>query len=100
MRHGARRPQSPLEDVPAARHPIAPDPADLALENLSTESAVALVSRLPRLQAEVILLRVVAGLDTDSVGHMLGRSPGAIRVATHRGLKRLAEIAEQAGVTL
>jgi RNA polymerase sigma-70 factor (ECF subfamily) len=100
MRHGARRPQTPLEGVPAARHPIAPDPADLALENLSTQSAIALVSRLPRLQAEVILLRVVAGLDNESVARLVGRSNGAVRVAAHRGLRTLAQILAVEGVTL
>jgi RNA polymerase sigma-70 factor, ECF subfamily len=100
MRHGARRPQTRLEDVPATRHPIAPDPADLALENLSTQSAVALVSRLPRLQAEVILLRVVAGLDNESVARLVGRSNGAVRVAAHRGLRTLAQIWAVEGVTL
>jgi RNA polymerase sigma-70 factor (ECF subfamily) len=100
LRHGARRPQTPLEDVPATRHPIAPDPADLALENLSTQSAIALVSRLPRLQAEVILLRVVAGLDNESVARLVGRSNGAVRIAAHRGLRTLAQILAVEGVTL
>ena len=99
-RRRSRRPAVPLEFIPESTLPGYADAADLALEHLGTRAALALLTRLPRLQAEVILLRVVAGLDTDSVGHMLGRSPGAIRVATHRGLKRLAEIAEQAGVTL
>jgi RNA polymerase sigma-70 factor (ECF subfamily) len=43
-----------------------------------------------RLQAEVILLRVVAGLGAESVARLLGKSPGAVRVAAHRGLRRLA----------
>jgi len=43
---------------------------------------------------------VVAGLDTEAVAELLGRSPGAIRVATHRGLRRLAGILGNAGVTL
>ena len=100
VRRGVRRPQAPLTDLPASRHPIAPDPADLALENLSTESALALVSKLPRLQGEVILLRVVAGLDTESVARMVGRSPGAVRVAAHRGLRTLAQLLTTEGVTL
>jgi RNA polymerase sigma-70 factor, ECF subfamily len=100
VRRGALRPQAPLEDLPASRHPVAPDPADLALEQLSTQSALALVSKLPPLQAEVILLRVVAGLDTESVARLLGRSPGAVRVAAHRGLRTLAQLLATEGVTL
>ncbi len=100
IRRGARHPQAPLEDLPPSRHPVAPDPAELVLEHLGTQSAIALVSRLPPLQAEVIMLRVVAGLDTEAVARLLGKSPGAIRVAAHRGLRRLAEILAEAGVTL
>jgi RNA polymerase sigma-70 factor (ECF subfamily) len=36
------------------------------------------------------MLRVVAGLDVASVAQVLGRRPGAVRVATMRGLRRLA----------
>ena len=70
------------------------------MDNIATETAMELLSRLPEQQAEVILLRVVAGLDTEMVADMLGRSPGAIRVAAHRGLKRLAALLAGAGVTL
>ena len=100
VRRGARRPQTPLADLPVSRHPIAPDPAELALEQLSTQSALALVSKLPPLQAEVILLRVVAGLDTETVARLLSRSPGAVRVAAHRGLRTLGQILAAEGVTL
>jgi RNA polymerase sigma-70 factor (ECF subfamily) len=80
--------------------PVTADSADVALEHLSTRSAIALLAALPTAQAEVILLRVVAGLDTDAVARVVGRSPGAVRVAAHRGLRRLAEILTDAGVTL
>ncbi|MGC9438765.1 RNA polymerase sigma factor [Streptomyces sp. WG5] len=63
---------------------------DQALETLSTEAALALVSGLPRDQAEAVLLRVVVGLDGPSAARVLGKRPGAVRTATYRGLKRLA----------
>lgn len=91
IRRSARHPQAPLDDLPAARHPLSPDPADEVLEHLGTGTAIALLHELPRLQAEVILLRVVAGLDTASVARLVGRSPGAVRVAAHRGLRQLAQ---------
>jgi RNA polymerase sigma-70 factor (ECF subfamily) len=100
VRHSSRHRQAPLEDLPPSRHPVGPDPAEQVLERLDTQAAVALVSRLPRLQAEVIMLRVVAGLDTDSVARLVGKSPGAVRVAAHRGLRRLAGMLAEAGVTL
>jgi RNA polymerase sigma-70 factor (ECF subfamily) len=99
-RRTARRPAAPLEEMSPSEAPAAPDAADVAMENLDTQAAIALVCELPRPQAEVILLRVVAGLDTDAVARLLGRSPGAVRVAAHRGLRRLAEILSRSGVTL
>ena len=99
-RHRARRPAGALDDVPPGLLPVTPDAADLAIERIGTRSAVALLAGLPTTQAEVILLRVVAGLDTETVAQLVGRSPGAVRVAAHRGLRRLAEIVAEAGVTL
>jgi RNA polymerase sigma-70 factor (ECF subfamily) len=99
-RRRARRPAAPLEELSPASAPAAPDAAEVAIQNLDTRAAIALISELPRLQAEVILLRVVAGLDTDTVAKMLGRSPGAVRVAAHRGLRRLAATVPRARVTL
>jgi RNA polymerase sigma-70 factor, ECF subfamily len=101
-RRRSRRPEAPLNlnDVPVALFPSAVDTADVVLEHLSTQSALKLLAGLPRLQAEVILLRVVAGLDTDTVAKLVGRNPGAVRVAAHRGLRRLAQILAEAGVTL
>jgi RNA polymerase sigma-70 factor (ECF subfamily) len=100
VRHRNRHPSEPLDDIHVAELPRAPDAEQIAMDNIATERAIALVSQLPAQQAEVILLRVVAGLETDVVAEMLGRSPGAVRVAAHRGLKRLAALLSGAGVTL
>ncbi|MFE2694029.1 RNA polymerase sigma factor [Streptomyces mirabilis] len=62
-----------------------------ALESLSTERALELIARLPRDQAEAVLLRVVVGLDGPAAARVLGKRPGAVRTAAHRGLKRLAQ---------
>ena len=98
-RRRSRRPERALEDVLPGQLPTTGDAADLAIEHLRTQSAMAMVARLPPHQAEVILLRVLAGLDTETVADLVGRSPGAVRVAAHRGLRRLAEILTEAGVT-
>ncbi|MGW2043983.1 RNA polymerase sigma factor [Streptomyces sp. NPDC001858] len=63
---------------------------DEALESLSTARALDLVRGLPRDQAEAVLLRVVVGLDGPAAARVLGKRPGAVRTAAHRGLKRLA----------
>jgi RNA polymerase sigma-70 factor (ECF subfamily) len=99
-RRRARHAAAPISDVPQSDLPVTADSADEALERLSTRSAIAMLADLPPLQAEVILLRVVAGLDTDAVARVVGRSPGAVRVAAHRGLRRLAQNLTEAGVTL
>ncbi|HEY6277513.1 MAG TPA: RNA polymerase sigma factor [Streptosporangiaceae bacterium] len=96
-RRRSRRPVVPLD---GAEQPPAPDAADTALEQMGTRAALALVAGLPALQREVIILRVVAGLDTETVARLTGRSPGAVRVAAHRGLRRLAEVLAESGVTL
>jgi RNA polymerase sigma-70 factor (ECF subfamily) len=95
-----RHPAEPLDEVSAAEMPRTAAAEQLALENIATEAAMSLLSRLPQQQAEVIMLRVVAGLDTEVVADMLGRSPGAVRVAAHRGLRKLATLLSGAGVTL
>lgn len=72
-----------------------PGRADVALdveEMFSTEAALALVGWLPKDQSEIILLRYVAGLDVAATAKVVGKRPGAVRVAAHRGLKRLAEL--------
>jgi RNA polymerase sigma-70 factor (ECF subfamily) len=99
-RRRARRREEPLVEVTAALLPATADAAEEAMERLGTRAAIRLLAELPPLQAEVILLRVVAGLDTDAVARLTGRSPGAVRVAAHRGLRRLAEMLAEAGVTL
>jgi RNA polymerase sigma-70 factor, ECF subfamily len=95
-----RHPAEPLDGISAADMPRTVDAEQLAMDNIATESAMALLSRLPEQQKEVILLRVVAGLDTDMVADILGTSTGAVRVAAHRGLKKLASLLSGAGVTL
>jgi RNA polymerase sigma-70 factor (ECF subfamily) len=91
-RSAARRPQTVAEDAagfdPADRDA---DPAVLADTQASTAEALRLIATLPPDQAEVIALRVVAGLDVAEVARVVGKRPGAVRVLAHRGLRRLAD---------
>ncbi|MFF5083050.1 RNA polymerase sigma factor [Actinoplanes sp. NPDC000266] len=80
-----RRPTPPL---PAAAS--ASDAATLTLENDGTAWAIALIAELPIDQAEAVMLRVVIGLDVATTADILGKRPGAVRIAAMRGLKRLA----------
>ena len=89
-RYHARRPVWLTADTGDLDRPGADDTAAAALDNLSTEAAVALIATLPRAQAEVIVLRFIAGLDVGQVARIVGKRPGAVRVAAHRGLRALA----------
>jgi RNA polymerase sigma-70 factor (ECF subfamily) len=68
----------------------APDCEAEVLAASGTEAALALIAGLPRDQAEVVLLRVIGGLDADEVASIVGKKPGTVRVLQHRALKRLA----------
>src|SRR6202020_2608204 len=51
-----RHPAEPLDEINAAEMPRTTDTAQLALDNIATESAIALLSRLPVQQRDVIML--------------------------------------------
>jgi RNA polymerase sigma-70 factor (ECF subfamily) len=70
------------------------DTADEAIEALATNRTLALIAQLPQDQAEAVVLRVVVGLDAKTAAETLGKRPGAVRTAAHRGLRRLAELVE------
>jgi RNA polymerase sigma-70 factor (ECF subfamily) len=92
LRRAARRP--PQVTVPAhdlAGWPAADDTAQHALDAVATDGALALINTLPPDQAEAVLLRAVLGLDARTAGQVLGKRPGAVRTAAHRGLRTLAQ---------
>ena len=75
------------------------DTAGAAEESLSTTRAIELIAGLPPDQAEAVLLRAVVGLDAKSAAAVLGKRPGAVRVAAHRGLKTLAARLDSTGAS-
>lgn len=95
LRRLRRRPAADLPAEPLAELDSGHDTAASALESMGTEQAVRLIARLPREQAEAVLLRVVVGLDAPAAGRVLGKRPGAVRTATYRGLLRLQKELEQ-----
>jgi RNA polymerase sigma-70 factor (ECF subfamily) len=100
-RYETRHPELPTTDAEHLDRPATDDTAAKALEGISTEAALAFIATLPRDQAEIIVLRVVAGLDATQVARIVGKSPGAVRVATHRGLRTLtSRLADDAPVAL
>ncbi|RKS79395.1 RNA polymerase sigma-70 factor (ECF subfamily) [Actinomadura pelletieri DSM 43383] len=92
--HLRRRSRRPGSDLPVEELITMAADGDTeldALDGIATRDALRLISELPRDQAEAVLLRVVVGLDAKSAGKVLGKRPGAVRTASYRGLKRLAE---------
>ena len=94
LRMRGRRPAVGGDESELAGMPDGADTADEALEALGTGRTMALISRLPRDQAEAVVLRVVVGLDAKSAAQVLGKRSGAVRTAAHRGLRKLAEMLE------
>jgi RNA polymerase sigma-70 factor (ECF subfamily) len=98
-RTAARRGTVPVPNEDLER-PSGHDPEALALENVSTAAATAFVTAtLSADQAEVVLLRVIGGLDVEQVAELLGKRPGTVRVLQHRALRRLQAELEKGRVT-
>ncbi|WP_370623039.1 sigma-70 family RNA polymerase sigma factor [Streptomyces tsukubensis] len=85
--------------VPSDEMPERPDdslgPEERALLSSDAAWAKQLLANLPDNQRELLLLRIAVGLTAEETGHLLGMSPGAVRVAQHRALSRLRALAEQ-----
>ena len=76
------------------------DPAETAIEAVSTQSAARLVAAcLSAEQADVVLLRLLGDLDVDQVAEILRKRPGAVRALQHRALQKLRKEISAAGVT-
>ncbi|RKE06839.1 RNA polymerase sigma-70 factor (ECF subfamily) [Catellatospora citrea] len=92
LRHHQRRPSVPVPVEAMADLPAADDTAASAERSMTTDGALSLIASLPADQAEAVLLRAVLGLDAQSAADVLGKRSGAVRMAAHRGLRRLAEV--------
>lgn len=92
LRRQQRRPEELSDAGEVTSAEMASSAAD---EAEALESGLAAARRIAELlppdQADVVLLRVVAGLDVEQVAAVIGKRPGNVRVLQHRGLQRLAE---------
>ena len=87
FRTDRRRLEDSVEAVPDRRGSDAPEDASDRLE-----WAEAVLRRLPPNQAEVVLLRIIVGFSVAEVAAITDRTPGAVRVLSHRGLASVLEI--------
>ncbi|HWD54352.1 MAG TPA: sigma-70 family RNA polymerase sigma factor [Acidimicrobiales bacterium] len=90
-RESGRRPTRPV-DPATLGNTVAPEDTEAeALAATSAQAAArAIAQALTPDQAEVVLLRVLAGLDVAQVAAVLGKRPGTVRVLQHKALRRLA----------
>jgi RNA polymerase sigma-70 factor, ECF subfamily len=84
----SRRPVVPVPEV--ASRDVVPSAEEQVVEKDATTRALELVATLPPAQAEMVMLRVVAGLEVADVAKLVDKKPGAVRVAVHRALQTLA----------
>ncbi|MGW4649617.1 RNA polymerase sigma factor [Kitasatospora sp. NPDC004289] len=97
LRRVRRRPIADLPEEYLAELAAAEDTAGSAVSAVSTADALAMIAELPPDQAEAVLLRVVLGLDAPGAAAVLGKRAGTVRMAAHRGLRRLAKRLEGDG---
>lgn len=90
-RDSGRHPSRPVDPETLANE-VGPDDTErAALDSLGASAAArAIALALSPDQAEVVLLRVLAGLGVAEVAQILGKRPGTVRVLQHRALRRLA----------
>jgi RNA polymerase sigma-70 factor (ECF subfamily) len=96
-RKAQRRRTDPMSPQQFDRAPA--DGPDELEAQLALDAALRRVARLPADQAEVVALRVLAGLSAEQVAEIVGKRAGAVRVLQHRGLLRLADDLAAEGVT-
>ena len=88
-RASARRRETAVHLVPDTVADSAAEP-EHAVVRLETARRVAeLLETLPEQQAEILRLRIAAGLSAEETAAVLDMTPGAVRVAQHRALAKL-----------
>ncbi|MHB1535307.1 MAG: sigma-70 family RNA polymerase sigma factor [Acidimicrobiales bacterium] len=99
-RDEGRRPVHPVDPEAMIDRAALDDTEVEAVELAAAREASRAIARaLSPDQADVVLLRVLAGLDVDQVAGILGKRPGTVRVLQHKALRRLARTFSLEAVT-
>lgn len=98
--HRRARRRRPVDPAPSAAFAglASPDAEQAAFAgSLGDAEARRILNLLPTDHAEILLLRVISGLDVDEVARITGRRAGTVRVMQHRALRKLAKELDQIG---
>lgn len=88
----ARRARNRARTEPVPPETLDRPITDAGLDAADADSAAkAIVAALPDSQAQVVLLRVVAGFSVEETAAILRKRQGAVRALQHRALRRLAK---------
>lgn len=91
FRRHYRDPSSPVDEVPEHIDPgDTPEPALLRAE--LADELRALLAQLPQVQQSILVLRLIERTSATETAELLGMTPGSVRVAQHRALRRLREL--------
>ncbi len=91
-RDGARRPETPLEDIPFL--PAAgPGPENSLMQVERDQALLHLVRRLPPDRQELLILKFVENYSNAEIGEVMGRTEGAVKSLYHRTLLALRDLA-------
>lgn len=90
------RRERPVWDAPdvADQAPASGSPESHAEARESLERLEGALAALPSSLREVVLLSRLVGLRADEIAEVTGSTPGAVRVALHRALRRLRALVE------
>lgn len=64
-------------------------PEECAMSNETRSDLRRLIDTLPSIQKLILVMRIVWGMSAVDTAQALGTTPGAVRIAQHRALKRL-----------
>lgn len=99
QRNSMRSPLVLVEDLPEEVDPM-PSPEQRAMRSAEADEMLSMLHQLPERLREVLLLRVAVGMSAQRTGDTLGMSAGAVRIAQHRGLRKLREFHRERSETL
>ncbi|MGH2751893.1 MAG: RNA polymerase sigma factor [Actinomycetota bacterium] len=99
-RRRRRRPVDFVEGEVLAGTPSEDDVETRALAALETGRVVEVIRSLSPDQQDVLLLRMIAGLSSEEVAHVVGKRVGAVKALQRRGLAALRKRISRQGVSL